>query len=242
MSVRPGQPGSGLVLVDGAARARRAALHLPEEMTFESWRRVGEQIRLIGDSSVWWMADWLLHGEKLFPDRYKRAIEQTPLDYQTLRNYAWVARKFPFSRRRKKLSFQHHAEVASLPEEEQDTWLERAERLSWSRNKLRSAIRASRHHEVGPNAPPEITVALSIPEVTVTLTIPSEREQRWQQAADAANCSLIDWMAHALDQAAVTSLSHVNGSRPASEPRTLAVPDTSNGTNPGIVISDRNRR
>ncbi|MGH3897822.1 MAG: LmbU family transcriptional regulator [Pseudonocardiaceae bacterium] len=224
MSVHPGQPGSSLGF-DGAVRARRAALRLPKEMTFESWRRVGEQISLIADSSAWWMADWLLYGEKLFPDRYKRAIEDTALDYQTLRNYAWVARKFSFSRRRKALSLQHHAEVASLPEEEQDTWLERAERLSWSRNKLRSAIRASRSREVGP---------ITAPEVTVTLTIPYDREQRWQQAAADANCSLADWMAHVLDQAAVNfrrPINGVNGS--AGEPKTLTAPGTPNGTNPG---------
>ncbi|WP_425581936.1 LmbU family transcriptional regulator [Streptosporangium fragile] len=178
------------------AQPRRAALHLPKEMTFESWRRVGEQIGLIADSSAWWKADWLLHGERLFPDRYKRAIEETLLDYQTLRNYAWVARRFPFHRRRDRLSFQHHAEVASLPEEEQDVWLERAERLKWSRNRLRNEIRASRRPEVGVDVPAK---------VTVTLTVPSERERRWQQAADAAQCSLVEWMALVLDEAAVAS-------------------------------------
>ncbi len=32
---------------------------------------------------------------------------------------AWVARRFPVSRRRDTVSFQHHAEVAALPEPEQ---------------------------------------------------------------------------------------------------------------------------
>ena len=41
------------------------------------------------------------------------------LDYQTLRNYAWVARRFAMSRRRDTLSFGHHAEVPALPEPEQ---------------------------------------------------------------------------------------------------------------------------
>jgi len=164
-------------------------------MTYDSWRRVGHQIGLVSDSSAWWMGDWLLHGEKLFPDRYRRAIQETTLDYQTLRNYAWVARRFAVPRRHKKLSFQHHAEVASLAEEEQDGWLAHAEGLSWSRNKLRNAIRASRRAEASPDATPE---------VRVTLTVPTDRERRWQQAAEEANCSLADWMAHVLDEAAVT--------------------------------------
>jgi hypothetical protein len=41
-------------------------------------------------------------------------------------NYAWVARRFAMSRRRDTLSFGHHAEVAALPEPEQDFWLREA--------------------------------------------------------------------------------------------------------------------
>jgi hypothetical protein len=63
---------------------------------------------------------WLIHGENAYSGRYRDAIEQTSLDYQTLRNYAWVARSLPLSRRRDTLSFAHHAEVARPPECEQD--------------------------------------------------------------------------------------------------------------------------
>jgi len=65
------------------------------------------------------------------------------LDYGTLRNYAWVARRFALSRRRDMLSFGHHAEVAAMPEAEQEYWLGKAEELSWSRNQLRREVRAS---------------------------------------------------------------------------------------------------
>lgn len=73
----------------------------------------------------------------------KAAVEQTALVYQTLRNYAWVARRFPVSRRRDSLSFGHHAETAALPEPEQDFWLRKAAEQHWSRNQLRREIRAS---------------------------------------------------------------------------------------------------
>jgi hypothetical protein len=106
------------------------------------------QIHLIGDSSQWWLADWLVYGQARFPDRYKQAVAETLLEYRTLRNYAVVARRVDMSRRRDKLSFQHHAEVAALPEPDQDLWLNRAERLGWSLSELRRQLRNARSSAV----------------------------------------------------------------------------------------------
>src|SRR6266536_1438757 len=60
------------------------------------------------------MGAWLAHGQAAYRSRYRTAIEQTGLDYQTLRNYAWVAGRFELSRRRDTLSFGRHAEAAAL--------------------------------------------------------------------------------------------------------------------------------
>jgi len=105
----------------------------PERLSLADWKRIGEQIFLISNSSSWWLGDWLVYGQDKFPDRYRIAISEAKLDYQTLRNHAWVARKFPLSRRRDTLSFQHHLEVAALPEADQDIWLERAACFKWSK-------------------------------------------------------------------------------------------------------------
>lgn len=121
--------GSGLVF------ARR--------LPFRQWEKIGQQILGVANSSTWWTADWLAYGEHTFGDRYREAMQKTSLNYQTLRNYVWVARRFDLSRRRDNLSFGHHAEVASLEHAEQDYWLRKAEELSWTRNRLRAEVRAS---------------------------------------------------------------------------------------------------
>jgi hypothetical protein len=82
-------------------------------------------------------------GEQAYAGRYRQAIKRTSLDYQTLRNYAWVARRFAMSRRRDTLSFGHHAEVAALPEPEQDFWLRKAEEHRWPVKHLRRQVRVS---------------------------------------------------------------------------------------------------
>jgi hypothetical protein len=118
-------------------------LHLPGQLSFARWVGVGRRLSDVYSSSAWCLGDWLVYGEAAFGGRYREAVEQTSLDYQTLRNYAWVAKRFGLSRRREGLSFGHHAEVAALPEAEQDFWLRKAEELGWPVKRLRQEVRAS---------------------------------------------------------------------------------------------------
>jgi hypothetical protein len=67
-------------------------------------------------------ANWLAFGQDKYGRRYREAIAVTGPDYETLRNYAVVARRFPSYRRRYNLTFQHHAAVCPLPDAEQDLW------------------------------------------------------------------------------------------------------------------------
>jgi hypothetical protein len=123
----------------------RMGLELPSsvKLPFERWLHIGEFLSTVRTSSAWCLGDWLVYGETAYTGRYRDAIRHTSLDYQTLRNYAWVARRFPMSRRHELLSFGHHAEVASLTEPEQDFWLRKAESMGWSTSRLRREVRAS---------------------------------------------------------------------------------------------------
>ena len=121
----------------------RRGLQIPQRLSFGQWIGIGRRLSDITTASAWCLGDWLIYGEATYTERYRDAIEQSSLDYQTLRNYAWVVKRFPLSRRRQTLSFGHHAEVAALPNPEQDFWLRKAEEFHWSVKKLRSEVRAS---------------------------------------------------------------------------------------------------
>jgi len=126
------------------ATVRKSGMAFPSNMSERSWEQIGTSLRELANSSAWWLADWLIYGEAAYGwRRYREAIERTGLDYQTLRNYAWVARRFEQERRRDSLSFAHHAELARLTPAEQDYWLRKAEQQKWSRNELRRSVRAS---------------------------------------------------------------------------------------------------
>ncbi|MFD8936815.1 LmbU family transcriptional regulator [Streptomyces sp. NPDC059578] len=178
---------------DASIAMERTRLRLPENLPLDEWCRIGDRILSISDSSAWWVGDWLAFGQQQYSDRYQRAMRETMLDYQTLRNYVWVAKKFAPPRRRVKLTFQHHMEVAGLPEEQQNHWLDFAERFKWSRNELRRQIKAS-------TAPDEITPRTG--EVELSLRLAENRVRRWEEAAQQSNKSLTDWISAVLDSAA----------------------------------------
>ncbi len=180
------------------SKATRTALFLKPGMAFETWRDVGAQVGSLNDASTWWIGDWLAYGLKTYPDRYRAAIEATGFGYQTLRNYAWVAGRFPPRRRRAGLSFGHHADVAALDEVDQETWLMRAALNTWTRAELRRQLRAARLAQpVEPAPSTSVALALHVAEL---------RHARWHAAASAGGQPLAGWVARTLDDAAEATL------------------------------------
>lgn len=182
------------------AMTRRTSFSLPPDTPIHEWSRIGHQINALSESSSWWLGDWLIYGQDKYPNLYKKAIEETSLDYQTLRNYAWVARQFAVHRRRATVSFQHHAELAALAPAEQDQWLERAERFGWSRNELRNRVRASRRLGSGADD-------IADPPLRIQMTVPLSQKQRWMRAAESTSeTDFVAWVVAVLDGAAESAV------------------------------------
>lgn len=180
-------------------RMNRICLQIPADLAYEDWAKTGRQISGILDSSAWWLGDWLVFGKANYADRYQLAIQHAGLRYQTLRNYAWVSRRFPTDRRRAKLSFRHHAEVASLQLEEQERLLDLAEREQWTIKHLRNAIQRSRGGEADQREPVELNSRIALP---------SSRVKMWREAAEHAGIDFNQWVLTMLDLAATEILVH----------------------------------
>jgi hypothetical protein len=171
----------------------KVGLRFPLSLSFEEWERAGHHLSGIVDSSSWCLGDWLMYGKENYADRYQRAIRAAGLQYQTLRNYAWVSRQFPLERRRPRLSFQHHAEVASLPLEKQNWLLNQAEQQKWTTKQLRCHIQSEREENCGGREGLAV-----IPRIQV----PSGRLVSWRRAAENSGVEFDDWVLTALDRAA----------------------------------------
>jgi hypothetical protein len=227
-SGEPAQRDVVLSFVGTQAKVQKSGMLFPQNLPERSWEQIGTNLRELVNSSAWWLADWLLFGEATYGwRRYKEAIERTGLDYQTLRNYAWVARRFEHDRRRDGLSFAHHAEVARLSPPEQDYWLRKAEQQKWSRNELRRALRASLAAqsdttEISPGGDDEQQAAPRSAEppaaekrrpqvTTLTIELSADQLEHYSKAAAAHGLPVGEWVTQVL----ATADRHTAGPRTA---------------------------
>jgi hypothetical protein len=185
---RPDRP------VENKVSATNTGLRFPERpLDFDDWELTGARIVRMTSSSAWYLGDWLVYGEAHYAERYRIAVEAVGLNYQTLRNYAWVARRFALSRRRDRLTFNHHMEVAKLSIDEQEWWLDRATEQGWSVQELRRRLKQERP------GPESIGKA---PRVVPKINADENRLERWHAAAKQASTTFDYWVVASLDHAA----------------------------------------
>jgi hypothetical protein len=124
---------------------RRLALgwEPPEQLDRAGWLATGASLAEFGRVNNWWVGDWIRYGAARWGEKYVEAARITGLDGKTLRNIAYVASRFDVSRRRDNLTWTHHAEVAALAPEQQDSWLEQALELRLSPGDLRLELRSA---------------------------------------------------------------------------------------------------
>ena len=69
-------------------------LDLPESLTFDEWKRIGQKLSAASSSLRWYVGDWLLHGERQWGEMYSEAMHLTGLAYDTLAHCKSIAAKF----------------------------------------------------------------------------------------------------------------------------------------------------
>jgi hypothetical protein len=114
------------------------------DLEVAEWVEQGRCLGAIGRASAWWIGDWVRYGSARYGDRYAAASRVTGYDVQSLMNMAYVASRFAPDRRRRSLSFSHHAEIAGLAPEDRELWLDRAEAGGLSVRTLRAELRKVR--------------------------------------------------------------------------------------------------
>uniref|UniRef100_A0A7C4TW48 Uncharacterized protein n=1 Tax=Caldisericum exile TaxID=693075 RepID=A0A7C4TW48_9BACT len=128
-------------------RLTKTGVVFDNSLTYEEWEAFGKELQKVRIAIQWWLGDWILWGEQKFGEKYTQAIEETGLDYGTLANYVYVCRSIEFSRRREKLSFSVHAEVAPLPIDKQDELLDRAEKEGLHSRDVRQLVQEVKQQE-----------------------------------------------------------------------------------------------
>lgn len=154
----------GTALEQAGAVVTETSLHLrdPRSLTWEQYERLGLFLGTLGQAYCWWVGDLLIAGEEIFGEEFAQIEASLPHSEHTLKNYRWIAKAIPPSRRRANLGFGVHEAVAALPPEDRERWLDLAERNAWKRQDMRNALRASRER----GELPQTTSSVDQPVVT----------------------------------------------------------------------------
>jgi hypothetical protein len=126
----------------GRTRLETTALVLPEDATEQEYEQIGRLLLSMNKRLQWLIGDWLSYGEnRKWGQTYQVVALEFGYEVSTLWTYASVCRSVKPLTRVKELSFDHHRAVASMPEEEQQVWLRRAQQNGWSAAELRRRIK-----------------------------------------------------------------------------------------------------
>jgi len=99
------------------ATITKTGLQIREGINFEEWEQIGKQLGEVKQGLLWWIGDWCNYGERSYGEKYSQAMEETGKSYGTIKNAAFMSRRFPPQQRDDKLTYSHYAVVAGLPDE-----------------------------------------------------------------------------------------------------------------------------
>ena len=135
-----------------AGKITRVSWQLPKAYSFDDWMHAGEILGQIEGAVLWWMGDWWNAFKPEWGERaalFDRDDWHGP-SYETCRQAGWVCAAFQFDKRLSNLPFNHHLQVAGIPDPAQRsallTW---AEQHRASTRELRAEIAKRRQqHQI----------------------------------------------------------------------------------------------
>ncbi len=134
-----------LAIHDPKFSIRPTGIEFHEELSFDEWDALGQKLAPLGKSIGFIIGDWINYGESRYGEKYEKALARTGMAYNTLANFAYVARKVQSSLRNENLDWYQHYAVAKLKtDEEKQYWLGMAEKHDLSVRRLRKSINFGR--------------------------------------------------------------------------------------------------
>jgi hypothetical protein len=119
-------------------------LVLRREFTAAQYEALAVACGRMHRASAWTIGDLANHCDRDDVDglSYEQIAEATGLAFQTVQNYASIARRVPRSRRRVGLPMSTHQAVSKLPPAKQKELLSRAVKEDWPRSRMREELDA----------------------------------------------------------------------------------------------------
>jgi hypothetical protein len=115
-------------------------LEFGDSITYDEWLSLGQSLRRLEKSVMWWIGDWIRFGEKRWGEKYTEAITVTGYSPSTLRDAAWVSSTYDLSDRSDKLPWTHYRMATALPQNERAEVLSVAHAEGWGVREVRAEV------------------------------------------------------------------------------------------------------
>jgi len=129
-----------LAKIESVCELSKTNLTFKRDITKDEWMDVFKSLKMVEGCVQFWIGDCLAYRQQRW-GMYDDVAEETGYEIKALQNIKSIADKVETSRRREELSFSHHCEVAALPSEKQELFLNKAVEEKLSVRELRTEIK-----------------------------------------------------------------------------------------------------
>jgi N6-adenosine-specific RNA methylase IME4 len=135
-----------LAKIEGFCELSTTNLTFKRDVSKEEWMDVFKALKQVEGCVQFWIGDCLAYRQQKW-GMYDDIAEETGMDKGYLRDIKYVADNVELSLRNDNLSFSHHKEVASLPPEKQELFLNMAVEDKLSVRDLRNEIKKEKRND-----------------------------------------------------------------------------------------------
>lgn len=135
-----------LAKIEGFCELSTTNLTFKRDVSKEEWMDVFKALKQVEGCVQFWIGDCLAYRQQKW-GMYDDIAEETGMDKKTLWEYKNVSQSIKPSARAEQLSYTHHREVASLPPEKQELFLNKAVEDKLSVRDLRNEIKKEKRND-----------------------------------------------------------------------------------------------
>jgi len=139
----------------GALTPTHLDLSMRPDLPLETLISMATFFGQVNSSSRWWIADLLEYTEMRYGEYVAQVAAATQLAPQSIENILSIGRRVPAERRIDGVTMSVHAEVAALPAQDQNRWLQIAKNENLTKMELRAKIK--------PELPPAVVRTITCP-------------------------------------------------------------------------------
>lgn len=123
-------------------RLTSTGLEILRALTADEWRRCGARLLALTNSTAWAVGDWLVYGEGRgdYGATYDQMAEITGKSFESLSQYARVARAYPRGQRNHEVPWTHHRMALRLLPIDRQPALQLSAKNGWTVRELSGYI------------------------------------------------------------------------------------------------------